>query len=255
MPNIFSSVEVAEAVCGCLQEARAEVRNSTQSRDYLHVCENHMWQRKGWETIRSLRRTNSFAALHKVAEEAGSSSGPWPMFSASLAFCLALAAFIVMVRKPRLSSHLSFLMVHRGILCLSFCLHHWGASWEAHCPWTSFLGTLDMPFLAVFVAAVVRWDLTFSLISRSWHGIDRQAALLLMCITNVTVSAQHGPGTCCARQWTHQNEDLFTVFFLPFCSSCFKWNHDRDLRVTSLSTFSILKILSCHSARKKLDKG
>ena len=76
MPNIFSYVEVAETVCGCLQEARAEVRNSLQSRDYLHVCKNHMQQRKGCETIRSLRRTNSFAALHEVAEEAGSSFGP-----------------------------------------------------------------------------------------------------------------------------------------------------------------------------------
>jgi len=45
MPNIFSYVKVAETVCGCLQEARAEVRNSVQSRDYLHVCKNHADER------------------------------------------------------------------------------------------------------------------------------------------------------------------------------------------------------------------
>lgn len=76
MPDIFSCVEVTETVRGCLQEARVEVRNSMQSRDCLHVCEKHMWQRKGCETIRSHRKTISFAALHKVAEEAGRSFGP-----------------------------------------------------------------------------------------------------------------------------------------------------------------------------------
>lgn len=75
MPSIFRCVEVAETVCGYIQEGRAEVRNSMQSRDYLHVCRNHMQQRKGCETVRSLRRTNSFAALHKAAEEAGNSFG------------------------------------------------------------------------------------------------------------------------------------------------------------------------------------
>lgn len=75
MPNIFGCVEVAETVCGCLQEARAEVRNSMQSRDYLRVCKNHVQQRKGCETIRSLRRTNSFIALHEAAEEARNSFG------------------------------------------------------------------------------------------------------------------------------------------------------------------------------------
>lgn len=67
----------------------------------------------------------------------------------------------------------------------------------AHYPQTSFLGTLDMPLLAIFIGAVMRWDLTFSLISRSWHGIDRQAALLIMCITTVTGSPQHGPVVLC----------------------------------------------------------
>lgn len=84
MPNIFSYVEVAETVCGCLQEARAEVRNSMQSRDYLYVCKNHVQQRKGCETVGSLRRTNSLAALHKAAEEAGNGFGTWPVFSAFL---------------------------------------------------------------------------------------------------------------------------------------------------------------------------
>lgn len=69
-----------------------------------------------------------------------------------------------------------------------------------HCPQTRFSGTLDMLLLAVFVGAVVRWDLTFSLISRSWHGIDRQAALLIMYITTVTGSPKYGRGTCHAIQ-------------------------------------------------------
>lgn len=48
----------------------------------------------------------------------------------SLLFCLDLVAFVVLVRKPRLSPHLSFLMVHRSILCVSFYLHPGGRNWE-----------------------------------------------------------------------------------------------------------------------------
>lgn len=58
-----------------------------------------------------------------------------------------------------------------------------------------------MPFSAVFVGAVVRWYLTFSVISGYWNGRDRQTTLLPMYITVVTEVPQHGPGAWCAMQW------------------------------------------------------
>lgn len=103
MPNIFSYVKVAETVCGCLQEARAEVRNAMQSRDYLHVCKSHVQQRKGWD--HQVSQDKLIHSSPQNTEEAGSRFGPWPVFCASLAFCLPLLAFIALVRKPRLSSH------------------------------------------------------------------------------------------------------------------------------------------------------
>lgn len=97
---------------------KPEQKSETPCRpEPIYMSARIMCGRGKAETIRSLRRTNSFAALHKVAREAGSSFGPWPVFSASLAFCLALVASTALERKPRLSSRLSFLMGYIGVSC------------------------------------------------------------------------------------------------------------------------------------------
>lgn len=155
MPNISSYVKVAETVSGCLQEARAEVRNAMQSRAYLHVQ-----QRKGWD--HQVSQDKLIHSSPQNTEEAGSRFGPWPVFSASLAFCLPLVAFIVLVRKPRFSSH-PFLW-------------YLGASYAIHSAYITegdtgkFLPSLSPSFGYFHWCSKynVRFDVS---ISRSWHGI------------------------------------------------------------------------------------
>lgn len=188
--------------------------------------------------------------------------GSWKKFW-SLIYVLCLSNFLPdfdcihsFGKEAQIIFSFMLLMVHRGILCLSFCQRHWRGNRSfclAHYPQISVLGTLDMPFLAIFVGAVVRWYLSFPVISRCWSGRDRQTTLLLMYITVVTEIPQHGPGACCAMQWNQWKTDLFTVYFLLFCFFCFKWNHDRDFKVSHCA-HSAWK-LSIATVRERNNKG
>lgn len=115
-----------------------------------------------------------------------------------------------------------------------------------------------MPVQVGFVA-VLMWDLTFSLVSRSRHSTGRQTALLLVYITGVTGSPQHGPGACWAMRWTWQNEDLFTVWFF-FSHSALPASGEITTEIAKLShyphavsswKFSVARVLERNLTKDK----
>lgn len=75
---------------------------------------------KGCETTRSLRTHSQL--FTKQLRKLETAFVPDLCLSASLAFCQALVASIVLLKKSRLSSCFSFLVVLRAVLCIRFCL-------------------------------------------------------------------------------------------------------------------------------------
>lgn len=118
---------------------------------------------------------------------------------------------ILFFRKPRLSIHFSF-VVALGI----YYLPHWlgnGKFSLAPCSKVKILETYVCLFwLFSSKTAVVRGDLIFSLISRSWHGTDTPATFLS--VLPRWREAHNTDKETCAMQWTHKMNIFFTYVFL-----------------------------------------
>lgn len=146
--------------------------------------------------------------IHKAAGEAGSSFGPWPLFFAFLAFHLhsyfdeeaqTISPFI-------LSGGI------RNILPASL-IGKLGKFSLTPCSQAKILETYICLFwLLSSETAVVRGDLMFSVISRSWHGMDTQATFLS--VLPWWREAHSIDKETCAMQWTHKM-NIFSqyVFF------------------------------------------